>query len=75
MIKELEKLTKEEEEFMKKDGLTALLNCMTKITGETGVWQENYINLSPEICELYHEKGIIIICDGDRRKVHYGWEE
>ena len=44
MIEKLEKLTKEEEEFMKKDGLTALLTCMTKITGETGVWQENYKN-------------------------------
>ena len=75
MIKELEKLTKEDEKFMKEDGLFALLTCMTKITGTTGVWQENYINLSLEICELYHENGIIIICDGDRKKVYYGWEE
>lgn len=74
-VEELKKLTKEDEEFMKTDGFTSLLTCMTKITGITGVWQENYMNLSVEICELYHEKEIIMICDGDQKKVHYGWEE
>lgn len=73
--KTLKELSKEESDYMKQTGFQALWTCMTKITGITGVWQENFMNLSIEICELYHNKGIICICDGDREAVHYGWEE
>lgn len=73
--KALKKLSKEESDYMKQTGLQALWICMTKITGETGVWQENFMNLSIEICESYHNKRIVCICDGDKKTVHYGWEE
>ena len=73
--KQLGQLSEEEENFMKTTGLQALWTCMTKITGKTGVWRENYINLSIEICEIYNNKGFICICDGDNKTVHYGWKE
>lgn len=74
-VEELEKLTDEEIEYQKTEGFNALWICMTKITGNLGVWQEHYMNLSVELCQMFFEKGIICVCDGDSKMILYGWEE
>ena len=74
-VEDLEKLSDEEIEYQKTEGFSALWKCMTKITGDLGVWQEHYMNLSVELCKIFYEKGIICVCDADSKRILYGWEE
>ena len=72
---ELEKSSKEDIDYQKNEGFKSLHWALTHITSETGVWQENYMNLCIEVAEMYYKNGIVCECDADRKRILYGWED
>lgn len=63
-------MSEEDMNFMKTEGLKSI-KMVLQICDGYSCWQENYSNLTLEICELYNENGIACECNADAQKVYY----